>query len=67
MLDVTKTLHKRPLPYRKDNLQPLVLTPEILEFGEETHTIEEDLYICEGDVRRRAKYIQRCKKAACSK
>lgn len=67
MLDAASTLNKRTLSYVKDNLQPLLLTPEIFEFGEETRTIEEDLYICEGDARQRAKYIQSCRKAACGK
>ena len=47
--------------YLEDDIQFLGLTPNILAFGEETFSLEEDINMLEGDLRKRAKYVKKCK------
>ena len=62
LLDVEHTLNNRPLSYVEDDVQLPALTPNSLTFGEITRIPEEQSYHIEkGDLRKRFKYIQKCK------
>ena len=61
LLDIEITLNNRPLNYLEDDIQFPVLTPNTFAFGEETFNLEEDINMLEGDVRKRAKYVKKCK------
>ena len=60
LLDIEITLNNR-LNYLEDDIQFPVLTSNILAFGEETFSLEEDINMLEGDLRKRAKYVKKCK------
>jgi nicotinic acid mononucleotide adenylyltransferase len=64
ILDVEVTLNNRPLDYVEDNVQQPTLTLNSMLFGQsntilqlEPHNIEDT------DLRKRAKYLRRCKDA----
>ena len=61
LFDIESNLNNRPLSYLEDDIQFPVLTPNTLAFGEEKHVLEEDIDFMEGDLRKRAKYIKKCK------
>ena len=61
LLDIESTLNNRPLSYVEDDVQYPVLTPNSLAFGEKSFNLEEDVNIMEVDLRKRAKYIKKCK------
>ena len=61
LLDVEVTLNNRPLCYVEDDVQLPVLTPSAMMFGQpklipDEHLDEEDL-----DLRKRVRYLRRCK------
>ena len=61
--DVELTLNNRPLGYVEDDVQMPVLTPNIMLFGQPNMTLEEtNEEIEDRDLRRRARYLQECKK-----
>lgn len=65
LLDVEQTLNNRPLSYVEDDIQQEILTPNSLIFGQINRVpTEEDKHDVEkGDLRKRFKFIQRCKEA----
>ena len=62
VLDIEIALNNRPLSYMEDDIQLPTLTPNVLVYGE-SHTIpEQDVDgIEDKDLRRRARYLKRCK------
>ena len=61
--DVELTLNNRPLGYVEDDVQMPVLTPNIMLFGQPNITLEEtNGEIDDRDLRRRARYLNECKK-----
>ena len=61
--DVELTLNNRPLGYVEDDIQMPVLTPNIMLFGHPSIILEEtNGEIDDRDLRRRAHYLNECKK-----
>ena len=64
ILDVEITLNNRPLGYMEDNVELPVLTPNSLLFGQPNILPEMDPSgIEDADLRKRARYLLRCKEA----
>jgi hypothetical protein len=64
LLDIEITLNNRPLSYIEDDLQNPVLTPNSLMFVSSNVLPESEPHRVEnGDLRRRAKFLKRCKDA----
>ncbi len=64
ILDIMTTLNNRPLSYCEDDLQLPTLTPNILIFGRANYIIEQQpANVDDRDMRRRAKYLMKCKEA----
>ena len=62
MLDVETTLNNRPLGYVEDDIQLPILTPNMMMFGLTNHLPVEDASSVEDvGLRKRARYLQRCK------
>ena len=62
LLDVEVALNNQPLSYVEDDIQLPLLTPNALQFGRPNLLPErEDRHINESDLRKRAKYLRRCK------
>jgi hypothetical protein len=64
MLDIQLVLNNRPLSYCEDDIQLPVLTPNMMIFGKPNYLMElspEDIE--ERDLRKRAKYLKKCKDA----
>ena len=62
ILDVEVALNNRPLSYVEDNLQFPVLTPNVMMFGKDNLLPTEDPnQIIDRDLRKRARYLERCK------
>ena len=61
LLDVEVTLNNRPLCYVEDDVQLPVLTPSAMMFGQPKLIPEEDLDEEDADLRKRARYLRRCK------
>lgn len=62
ILDVEVTLNNRPLSYVEDDLQLPVLTPNSLLFGQPNPLPELECHHLETpDLRKRARYLKRCK------
>ena len=62
MLDVEITLNNRPLTYLEDDVQLPTLTPHAMMFGQPNQLPEEDPDAIESkDLRKRARYLRRCK------
>ena len=59
LIDIEITLNNR-LNYLEDDIQFLGLTPNILAFGEETFSLEEDINMLEGYLWERAMYVKKC-------
>jgi hypothetical protein len=62
MLDIQHVLNNRPLSYCEDDIQLPVLTPNMMIFGKANYLMElspEDIE--ERDLRKRAKYLKKCK------
>ena len=64
LLDIEITLNNRPLKYLEDDTQFRVLTPNTLGFGEEIFNLAGDINMIERDLRKRAKYVKKCKTSA---
>ena len=64
ILDVEVALNNRPLDYVEDDVQQPILTPNSMLLGQ-SNTIPqlEPHNIDDGDLRKRAKHLQRCKEA----
>ena len=61
LLDVEFTLNNRPLCYVEDDVKLPVLTPSAMMFGQPKLIPEEDPDEEDADVRKRARYLRRCK------
>ena len=61
LLDIKITFNNHPLNYLDDDIQFPVLTPNTLAFVEKTFNLEEDIKMLKGDLRKRAKYVKKCK------
>ena len=62
ILDVEITLNNRPLTYLEDDVQLPTLTPHAMMFGQANQLPEEDPDAIESkDLRKRARYLRRCK------
>ena len=59
LIDIEITLNNR-LNYLEDDIQFPVLTSNILAFGEETFSLEEDINMLEGYLWERAMYVKKC-------
>ena len=67
LLDVKVTLNNRPLCYVEDDVQLPVLTPSAMTFGQPKLIPDEDLDEEDPDMRRRARYLRRCKEVLWSR
>lgn len=64
ILDVEVALNNRPLDYLENDVQLPVLTPNVLLFGQPNAIPElEPCNIPETNLRKRARYLQKCKNA----
>ena len=62
ILDVERTINDRPLGYVEDDIQMPLLTPSVMLFGQPNQLPEEETSNMEdGNLRKRAKYLRRCK------
>ena len=62
LLDIQIALNNRPLSYCEDDIELPTLTPNILIFGKANYLFQEQPNeIMDKDLRKRAKYILRCK------
>ena len=62
LLDAEITLNNRPLSYVEDDAQLPLLTPNMMLLGQKNALLEQELArIKDKDLRRRAKYLQRCR------
>jgi hypothetical protein len=62
LLDIETTLNNRPLGYQEDDIQMPTLTPNSLQFVGSTHLPEPEHYHeADPDLRKRAKYLKKCK------
>ena len=65
LMDIEITLNNRPLSYVEDDIQMPILTPNTMIHGIAISELEEDVSSIEDeDVRKRARYIQKCKNLA---
>ena len=68
ILDVEIALNNRPLSYVEDDIQLPVLTPNSMMFEQSNLLPEEDIESIEdGNLRKRARYLRRCKDALWSR
>ena len=61
LLDVEVTLNNRPLCYVEDDVQLPVLAPSAMMLGQLKLIPEEDLDEEDADLKKRARYLRRCK------
>ena len=62
LLDIEITLNNRPLGYQEDDIQMPTLTPKTLQFVGTIHLPElEHYHEPDPDLRKRAKYLKKCK------
>ena len=62
LLDIETILNNRPLSYVEDDEEMPILTPNVMAFGQPNHVPEGEVTeIEESDLRRRAKYLKKCK------
>ncbi|XP_028407828.1 uncharacterized protein LOC114530405 [Dendronephthya gigantea] len=62
LLDVEIAVNNRPLSYVEDDVQLPILTPNLMMYGQTNLLPEADVDLIEGtDLRKRAKYLRRCK------
>ncbi|XP_028416426.1 uncharacterized protein LOC114540490 [Dendronephthya gigantea] len=62
LLDVEIAVNNRPLSYVEDDVQLPILTPNLMMYGQTNLLPEADVDLTEGtDLRKRAKYLRRCK------
>ena len=68
LLDIELVLNNRPLSYVEDDIQMPILTPNNLMFGQPGTIPEEDVdCIDEASLRKRARYVEKCKNALWSR
>ena len=61
LLDIEITLNNRPLNCLENDTQFPFLTLNNFAFREETFSLEEDINMIEEDLRKRVKYVMKCK------
>ena len=62
LLNIETILNNRPLSYVEDDEEMPILTPNVMAFGQPNHVPEGDVTeIEEGYLRKRAKYLKKCK------
>ena len=62
LIDVKTVLNNRPLSYVEDDIELQELTPNIMIFGRQNALLDEEGHtIDDKDLRRRAKYLEKCK------
>ena len=67
-MDIEITLNNRVLPYMEDDIQMPILTPNTMIHGIAISELEEDVNgIEDKDLKKRARYIQKCKNLAWQK
>ena len=64
LLDVENTLNNRPLMYVEDDIEYPILTPNTFIISQNLLLPKENLETENKDLRRRFKYILKCKEAA---
>ena len=64
VLDIEITLNNRPLMYVEEYIQPPVLTPNTLLYGQPLLVPDEYLNEDVPEMKRRQRYINKCKDAA---
>jgi hypothetical protein len=64
LLDIELTLNNRPLSYVEDDVQLPVITPNTLTFGGTIRNLESNVGDIQEDLRKRAKFIKKCKENA---
>ena len=64
LLDIGNTLNNRPLCYLEDDIQFPIVTPNTSVYGEDMYNLGDDIDSMNSDLRKRAKYIRRCKNNA---
>ena len=68
ILDVEIALNNRPLSYVEDDIQLPILTPNSMMFEQSNLIPEEDIESIEdSNLRKRARYLRRCKDASWSR
>ena len=67
LLDVEVTLNNRALCYMEDDIQLPVLTPSAMMFGRPKLIPDEHLDDEDPDMRKRARYLRRCKQVLWSR
>ena len=68
ILDVETALNNRPLCYQEEDIQMPTLTPNVMVFGNNNLIPEQDEgAVHDDDLRRRAKYLRRCKEVLWSR
>ena len=63
LLDVELTLNNRPLSYVDDDVEMPILTPNVMMFGQPHHVPDQDEAELDGDLRKRARFLQQSKKS----
>ncbi|KAK3725256.1 hypothetical protein QZH41_001288 [Actinostola sp. cb2023] len=64
LLDIEVALNNRPLSYVEDDVQMPLLTPSAMLFGQPSHLPEQEPDTIEDvDLRKRARYLRKCKDA----
>ena len=64
LLDIEITLKNRPLCYLEDDIKFPIVTRNTLVYGENTYNLGDDIESVKCDLRKRAKYIRKCKNNA---
>ena len=67
LLDVETTVNNRPLSYVEEDVQMPVLTLNAMQFGQPTQIREEVSGIEDSGIRKRARYLRKCKDAMWSR
>ena len=62
LMDVETVLNNRPLSYVKDDVELQELTPNLMMLGRKNALLDEEVHTLDGkDLRKRAKYLEKCK------
>ena len=64
LLDIQMVLNNRPLSYCEDDVQMPMLTPNVMIFGQANYLLQGNpSEIEDKDLRKRARYLRKCKEA----
>ena len=62
LMDVETVLNNRPLSYVEDDVELQELTPNVMILGKKNALLDEEVHTLDGkDLRKRAKYLEKCK------